>query len=93
MDLKDANLQLEVDESSRDFLVVVTPFGYFRYTRLAFGVQSAPGMFQGRIEQVLTRLEGVSVFLDDCIITGCNRVEHLKNLGWFNRVLKRFQTL
>lgn len=38
LDLKDAYLQLEVVESSSDFLVIATPFGHFRYTRLAFGL-------------------------------------------------------
>ncbi|XP_054277232.1 uncharacterized protein K02A2.6-like [Macrosteles quadrilineatus] len=46
LDLKGAYLQLEVAESSRDLLVIATPFGYFRYTRLTFGVKSAPGLFQ-----------------------------------------------
>lgn len=90
LDLKDAYLQLEVDDSSKDLLIISTPFGYYRYSRMPFGIRSAPGIFQRKIEQVLEGLQGVAVYLDDCIITGRNREEHLQNL---EEVLRRFLSL
>lgn len=41
IDLKDAYLQIPVVEESRRYLTIITHKGYFRYTRLPFGVNFA----------------------------------------------------
>lgn len=45
LDLSDAYLQVEVEESSRKLLTVNTHRGLFQYNRLPPGVKSAPGAF------------------------------------------------
>ena len=47
IDLSQAYLQVPLDEESKKLLVVNTPKGLFRYTRLPYGVSSAPGIFSG----------------------------------------------
>ena len=68
-------------------MTINTHRGLFRYHRLPFGVHSAPGIFQ-LMEELLQGLEGVVVYLDDTLITGGSRKEHLQHL---EEVLKRFQ--
>ena len=46
LDLSDAYLQVELDEESKELLVINTHKGLFRYNGLPFGVASAPAIFQ-----------------------------------------------
>ncbi len=46
LDLSQAYQQLVLEEQSREYVVINTHRGLFRYTRLPFGVSSAPGIFQ-----------------------------------------------
>ncbi len=70
IDLSNAYQQLLLDEESRKYVVINTSKGLFRYTRLPFGISSAPGIFQRVIESVLRGIPGVAVYLDDILITG-----------------------
>ena len=54
LDLSRAYQQLPLDEESRKYVVINTHRGLFRYTRLPFGISSAPGIFQRVIESLLT---------------------------------------
>ena len=49
----------------------------FQYTRLLFGISSAPGIL---IESILQGIDGVVVYLDDILITGVSKEAHLKTL-------------
>ncbi|XP_037931459.1 uncharacterized protein K02A2.6-like [Teleopsis dalmanni] len=53
IDLKDAYLQLELDEDSKKLVVVNTPNGLFEYQRLPYGIASAPAIFQRYLELFL----------------------------------------
>ena len=61
-------------------MVVNTHRGLFRYTRLPFGIASAPGIFQRVIESVLQGIDGVVVYLDDILISGSTEKNHLDTL-------------
>ena len=61
LDLKQAYLQMEVDDESKQYLTITTSKGLFQYNRLIYGVASAPAIFQRTIEQVLSGCNGVKV--------------------------------
>ena len=69
-------------------MVINTHKGLFKYTRLPFGIAAAPVVFQQTMDTVLQGLPGVVCYLDDIIVTGKNKAEHLLNL---ERVLSRIQ--
>lgn len=48
--------------------------------RLAFGLACAPAIFQSVIEQVLAGVPRTQLYLDDLVVTGATRDEHLANL-------------
>ena len=60
--------------------------GHYQYTRLSFGVASAPALWQRAIEQGLQGLVEVKCLLDDIIFKGPNDKEHWKN---FNALFQR----
>ena len=47
-----------------------TPWGRYRWTRLPFGVSSAPEEFQRRLYDILCGMEGVVNIADDIIVVG-----------------------
>ena len=86
LDLTSAYQQLPLDNESKNYVVINTHKGLFRYTRLPYGIASAPGIFQRVIDTVLQGIPGVVAYLDDILITGPTQEEHLAAL---EEVLKR----
>ena len=80
LDLADAYLQIELDENSKQLVVLNTHQGLYCYKRMPFGLSCAPAIFQRIIEQTLAGLPGVACYLDDIIITGRTEKDHLTNL-------------
>ena len=57
-----------------------TQKGLFCYTRLPFGVSSAPGIFQRVMENVLKGITNVIVYLDDILLSSPTEADHLQLL-------------
>jgi len=86
LDLSQAYLQLELGVNSRDLVTINTPFGLFRYTRMPFGVSSAPSKFQKVMDDLFRDLPWVKVFLGNILIAGRSPEEH------WNRILRRLKS-
>ena len=80
LDLSQAYQQVLLQEDSKNLVVINTHRGLFRYTRLPFGISSAPGIFQRVIESLLKGIDGVVAYMDDILITGNSEENHLKAL-------------
>ena len=68
IDLSQAYNQVLLEPESREYLTVNTHKGLYRYTRLPFGVASAPALFQQIMEKILHGIPNV---------TGWSRAENL----------------
>ena len=89
IDLKDAYLQVELDDDSKQYAVLTTHRGLYRYNRLAFGLSPAPAIFQSIIEQVLRGLPRTGAYLDDILVTGEGDEDLLRNIrGVLERLRK-----
>ena len=75
-----------MNEGSRDYVTIITHKGLFRYTRLPYGISVAPSVLQRTLESLLAGIPRVYIFLDDILVTGKAREEHVANL---RLVLKR----
>lgn len=53
LDLSQAYQQLKLDMESRKYVIINAHKGLFRYTRLPFGISSAPDIFQKAMESLL----------------------------------------
>ena len=80
LDLSHAYLQITLDAPSRRLVTINTHKGLFEYTRLPFGIASAPSIFQRLMENLLQGIPRVCVYLDDILVSGANEQEHLANL-------------
>jgi len=52
IDMKDGFWNIELDEFSSKLCTFNTPFGRFSFKRLAFGIKSAPEVFQKRTSEL-----------------------------------------
>ena len=90
LDLSHAYNQLIMDEESRKFVTINTHKGLYQYTRLPFGIASAPAVFQRIMDTILQGVEGVACYIDDIIITGKSTEEHLERLEEILQRLLRY---
>lgn len=81
LDLKDAYMQLPVEEETAKALTVCTHRGLFSVNRLPFGICSGPSIFQRRMCDLLAGIDGVIVWLDDILVAGPSAEVHDERLG------------
>ena len=86
LDLSGAFNQREVDETSLPLLTLNTHMEQYMTRRLAYGVKTAPSVFQVTKDKILAGIENVMCFVDDILVTGNTEQEHLKTL---EQVLQR----
>nr|XP_049692720.1 uncharacterized protein K02A2.6-like isoform X1 [Helicoverpa armigera] len=80
IDLSMAYNQFILNEKSQMLTCINTHRGLFKFTRLVFGLSSAPAIFQRAMECLLSGIEGIIFLLDDILITGSNRHQHKQRL-------------
>lgn len=78
LDVSSGYWQIKLDEPSSELFTFNTPFGCYKYKRLAFGVVSASEVFSKKISEIIEGLEGVHVahIQDDIIIWGSDKAQH-----------------
>lgn len=68
LDLNNAYHHLELCKESRDLTTFLTETGMYRFTRLMFGVNCAPEIFQREMCRLLEGVENKIVYIDDVLI-------------------------
>ncbi|XP_042071499.1 uncharacterized protein K02A2.6-like [Haplochromis burtoni] len=76
IDLSSAYHQLPLHPESRKLTAFITHEGLFQFTRVPFGLASAPSAFQKMMQTVLKDLPGVRNYLDDIIVYGTSKEVH-----------------
>ena len=77
---------MKLDDKSKELVTINTPKGLYRYTRLPFGVASAPAIFQRATDNILQGIDRVQCYIDDIIVSGVDDADHICNL---EEVLRR----
>jgi len=72
IDLTEAYTQLKLHPLSQFLLTINTHQGLYRFTRLCYGVSSAPALFQQFIDSVLQGIPKTCAYFDDILIQGHN---------------------
>ena len=60
LDMIQAYQQLQLDDESKQYTTINTHKGLFQYTRLPYGISSAPGIFQRNMENLLQNIPYVT---------------------------------
>ena len=68
--------QVKLDRKSAKLCTFNTPFGRYMFTRLPFGISSAPDVFQTIMSEMFEDIDGVEVVVDDVLIWGETEDEH-----------------
>lgn len=76
LDFAQAYNQMAIDEKSRELLTLVTHRGLVQYTRLPFGIKTAPSLWQRAVERVLGDIKGIHIYYDDILVAGRTVEEH-----------------
>lgn len=79
LDVRSAFLHLPVNEETAKILTLNTHKGLFRPTRLMYGVNSAPALWQKYVDSLFANIE-CCVVHDDLIVTGATEDEHINRL-------------
>ena len=88
LDLTHPYAQMSVDEASQKYLCINTYKGLYAYTKLPYGVKSAPKIFQATMDIILQGVEKCMCNQDDILVGGVDVEENLEIVG---EVLKRLQ--
>ncbi|XP_033231637.1 uncharacterized protein K02A2.6-like [Belonocnema kinseyi] len=88
LDLSEAYQQVPLSKESQKLVVISTHLGLFKYTRLPYGVSTAPGSFRRIMATLLLGIPGLVVFLDDIYISAKDSKAHMYRL---HQVLKRLE--
>ena len=78
LDLSQAYQQVPLHQNSRKYVTINMIKGLYQYTRLPFGIASAPSIFQRLIDTMLQDIPGTICYLDDILVTGKTNEDHFK---------------
>jgi hypothetical protein len=90
IDLTKAYLQLKIHPDSQKFLTVNTHKRLYQYTRIVYGLASAPAIFQQVMDQILHGIKGVTCYLDDLLVAGATLEQAERRLVRVFSRLSRF---
>jgi len=69
LDLKNGYYHIKSDDKSSKYCTFSTPFGNYRFLRLAFGLSVAPELFMKQNENYFGDIEVVIIYFDDILKT------------------------
>jgi hypothetical protein len=88
IDMSQAFNQIPISQDSQQYLTINTHIGLFVFKRMPFGIHSGPAIFQQVMDTTLAGLPGVICYLDDILVGGVDKEDHLRNLSLvFERLL------
>lgn len=80
LDFKDGFYQIKLEEESSKLTTFSTPFGYYKFLRLPFGLSLAPEYFQKINYKNFGDIKNTIIYFDDLLIATDSLEEHDKTL-------------
>ncbi|VDP61611.1 unnamed protein product [Schistosoma mattheei] len=88
--LKDAYLQITLDQSPSISTTINTPCGLFKYSFLPFGLTCSPVIYQKVMNKVVSGLDVVEFYQDELIVHDFDKVVHDQRLiALFRRLIQK----
>ena len=76
LDLRQGYLQVLLHPESRNLTAFITHTGLYSYTRMPFGLSSAPSCFQKIMSTILASCLSTVAYLDDIVVPGPDTATH-----------------
>ena len=54
--------------ASQNTTMIVTKFGKFNYNRLPMGMCASGDIFQSKVDEQISDIEGVKIYIDDILV-------------------------
>ena len=89
VDARNGYWHVQLDDESSKLTTFDTPFGWYRWKRLPFGISVASEILQKRLNQALDRLDGLLTIHDDMVVYGVGDTEE-EAMANHNKNLERF---
>ena len=70
LDARSGNWNVRLDDESSLLTTFNTPFGRYKWNRLAFGLVCAQDVFQKKVDETFGDIPGITGIVDDIIIAG-----------------------
>ncbi|XP_068245255.1 uncharacterized protein [Palaemon carinicauda] len=80
IDLLRGYYQVPLADNTKPLTAFTTPDGLYQYTVLPFGLKNAPAVFQRLMDQVISNMPGIRVYLDDIVVFSDTWLEHISML-------------
>ena len=80
IDMKDGFWHIRLDEESSKLCTFNSIFGRYSYTRLPFGISSAPEVFQKKANEIFGDIPDVFIIFDDLLIAAESDEQHQRTL-------------
>eukprot|EP00118_Oscarella_pearsei_P024025 m.296592 g.296592 ORF g.296592 m.296592 type:complete len:311 (+) comp40764_c1_seq17:319-1251(+) len=69
-DVKHGFWHVKLDDPSSLLTTFATPYGRYRWLRMPFGISPAPEIFQRKLHEALSGLDGIFLIADDILVAG-----------------------
>ncbi|XP_055585140.1 uncharacterized protein K02A2.6-like [Uranotaenia lowii] len=89
LDLSNAFYHLELSKESRELTTFLSEAGMYRFTRLMFGVNCAPEVFQREMTRILEEVPNVIVYIDDILVFAKSLQELHASIALVLQILRR----
>lgn len=76
LDCKNSFWQVPVHTDSQEILTFSSPFGRYCYQRLPFGIASAPEVFTRVLQDILSGIDNILVYVDDIVVVANDMATH-----------------
>jgi hypothetical protein len=78
----------EIDKESQDLCTIITPVGKYKYLRLPMGLKCSPDIAQAAVENLLSDIEDVDIYIDDVGAFSSNWEHYINLLATILRQLR-----
>ena len=80
IDLRKGYWQIPAPTADAQKTAFITPFGLWEFLRMPFGLKNAGQIFQRFVNDILTGIPRVFVYMDDILVASPTEAEHKRDL-------------